>query len=85
MMRMEQRACEVFLKRAGLINDAQFKAGLQAMINAVPRTKEKDKFKRPEAATLEALCLAFFEDISLPVEEEPVQLPEQLEMQLKAR
>lgn len=79
------KACEVFLKRAGLINDAQFKAGLQAMINAVPRTKEKDKFKRPEAATLEALCLAFFEDISLPVEEAPVQLPEQLEMQLKGK
>lgn len=79
------KACEVFLKRAGLINDAQFKAGLQAMINAVPRTKEKDKFKRPEAATLEAVCLAFFEDISLPVEEELVQLPEQMEMQLKAR
>jgi len=79
------KACEVFLKRAGLMNDAQFKAGLQAMINAVPRTKEKDKFKRPEAATLEALCLAFFEDISLPVEEELVQLPEQLEMQFKGK
>jgi hypothetical protein len=79
------KACEVFLKRAALMNDAQFKAGLQAMINAVPRTKEKDKFKRPEAATLESLCLAFFEDISLPVEEELVQLPEQLEMQLKGK
>ncbi|MBC8420682.1 MAG: DUF1156 domain-containing protein [Desulfobacterales bacterium] len=77
------KACEVFLKRAGLLNDAQFKAGLQAMVNAVPRTREKDKFKRPEAATLEALCLAFFDDISLPVEEEPVQLPEQLVLQLK--
>jgi adenine-specific DNA methylase len=79
------KACEVFLKRAGLMNDTKFKAGLQALVNAVPRTKEKDKFKRPEAATLEALCLAFFDDISLPVEEEPVQLPEQLEMQFKAR
>lgn len=79
------KACEVFLKRAGLMNDAQFKAGLQALVNTVPRTKEKDKFKRPEAATLEALCLAFFDDISLPVEEEPVQLPEQLEMQFKTR
>ncbi len=79
------KACEVFLKRAGLMNDAQFKAGIQALVNAIPWTKEKDKFKRPEAATLEALCLAFFEDISLPVEEELVQLPEQLELQLKAR
>ncbi len=74
------KACQVFLERAGLMNDAQFKAGLQAMVNAVPRTKEKGKFKRPEAATLEALCLAFFEDISLPAEEEPVVVPEQLKL-----
>ena len=71
------KACQVFLKGAGLINDSQFKAGLQALINAVPRAKEKGKFKRPEAATLEALCLAFFEDITIPVEETPVSFPEQ--------
>ena len=74
------KACEAFLKQTGLRNDAQFKAGLQAMVNAVPRAKEKGKFKRPEAETLEALCHAFFEDISLPVEEEPVFVPEQMKL-----
>lgn len=74
------KACGVFLKRAGLMNDAHFKAGLQALVNAVPRTREKGQFKRPEAATLEALCLAFFEDITLPIEEEPAHLPEQLKL-----
>ena len=72
------KACQVFLKRAGLLNDPQFKAGLQAMINAVPRTREKGEFKRPEASILEAMSLAFFEDIEIPVEEEPVIAHEQL-------
>jgi putative DNA methylase len=74
------KACEVFLKNAGLLNDAKFKAGLQAMVNAVPWSKEKGKFKRPEAASLEAMCLTFFEDISLPVEEEPALAPEQMKL-----
>jgi len=74
------KACQIFLKGADLLNDAQFKAGLQAMVNAVPRGREKGKFKRPEAATLESLCLAFFEDITLPVEEEPEVPPEQMKL-----
>jgi len=74
------KACQVFLKNTGLMNDSQFKAGIQAMINAVPRTKEKEKFKRPEAGTLEAMCLAFFEDIKIPVEEEPVIVQKQLKL-----
>ncbi|MBW1999020.1 MAG: DUF1156 domain-containing protein, partial [Deltaproteobacteria bacterium] len=74
------KACQVFLKNSGLLNDTRFKAGLQAMINAVPRTKEKDSFKRPEAETLEAICLAFFEDIEIPAEEEPAIVQEQLKL-----
>jgi len=66
------KACEIFLKRAGLMTDSRFKAGLQALVNAVPRTKEKGIFKRPEAAVLDALCMAFFDDIQLSVEEAPV-------------
>ncbi|MEI8173791.1 MAG: DUF1156 domain-containing protein, partial [Deltaproteobacteria bacterium] len=66
------KACEVFLKRTGLLTDARFKAALQALINAVPRTKEKGVFKRPEAAVLESLKMAFFDDIEIPVEEAPV-------------
>ncbi len=36
------------------------------MINAVPRTRVKGKFARPEARMLEALWLAFFEDLEAP-------------------
>lgn len=66
------KACEVFLKRTGLLTDARFKAAIQALVNAVPRTKEKGVFKRPEAAVLESLCRAFFDDVQLPVEEAPI-------------
>jgi putative DNA methylase len=64
------KACEAFLKQAGLRKDATFKACLQAMMNAIPRTKEKGKFVRPEAEVLEAMRLAFFDDIVPPLEEE---------------
>ena len=66
------KACEVFLKRTGLLTDARFKAAIQALVNAVPRTKEKGVFKRPEAAILESLKMAFFDDVQLPVEEAPI-------------
>lgn len=64
-------ACDVFLRKAGLKNDATFKALLQALINAIPRARIKGKFVRPEADILESLRLAFFDDLTAPVEEEP--------------
>ena len=64
-------ACESFLRRAGLRNDPTFKACLQAMINAIPRTRQKGKFVRPEADVLEDMRLAFFDDLEVPQEEEP--------------
>ena len=70
------RACEAFLRRAGLREDATFKACLQALLNAVPRVKQKGAFVRPEAAVLDQLRLAFFDDLAVPNEEappEPVQ------------
>ncbi len=69
------RACEQFLKRTGLLGDPTFRACLQALINAIPRTRVKDRFVRPEAETLEALRLAFFEDLTVPPAEPgpPVQ------------
>jgi putative DNA methylase len=75
-------ACETFLKRAGLRNDGTFKACLQAMINAVPRTRIKGKFVRPEAKVLDSLRLAFFEELAVPAEEEPEAKPEQMRMEL---
>ncbi len=65
-------ACQAFLKRTGLMQDQTFKAVLQAMINAIPRTKNKDNgFVRPESKTLDDLRLSFFDDLSVPIEEEP--------------
>ncbi|MHB8203515.1 MAG: hypothetical protein ACYDHG_07380 [Desulfomonilaceae bacterium] len=64
------KACEAFLKQAQLLTDPAFKSAIQAFVNAIPWTKEKGKFTRPEADILQKLCLAFFEDIELHKEEE---------------
>ncbi len=66
--------CEVFLRETGLRRDGTFRNLLQALLNAIPRTRIKGKFLRPEAETLEAMRLAFFDDIVAPTEEEP-QMP----------
>jgi len=63
--------CGTFLNRTGLMQDPTFKACLQALINAVPRTKTKGKFNRVEAKLLDDLRLAFFDDLVAPKEEEP--------------
>jgi len=67
-------ACDVFLRKSNLKNDATFKALLQSLINAIPRAKIKGKFARPEAETLENMRLAFYPEMTVPVEEEP-QMP----------
>ena len=64
-------ACELFLKKTGLRTDSTFKAALQAFLNAVPRSKVKGKYVRPEAAALEGLRAAFYEELQVPAEEEP--------------
>ena len=65
-------ACDVFLQNRGLKRDTTFKAGLQALINAIPRTKLKGKFARPEADVLDRMRLAFYADeLTAPPEEEP--------------
>lgn len=72
-------ACEAFLRRTGLRMDAAFKACVQAMLNAIPRTKQKGKFVRPEAEVLEGMRLAFFDDLTVPVDEEIKLVEEQLQ------
>jgi len=64
-------ACEAFLKKAGLRTDSTFIAALQAFLNALPRTRVKGEFVRPEAAALDAIRAAFFEELEVPAEEEP--------------
>ena len=73
------KACETFLKKTGLMTDGTFKACMQALLNAIPRTKLKDKFVRPEAHTLDRMRDAFFDDLTVPVEEEVVRGPVQSE------
>ena len=52
---------------------------LQSLLHAVPRTRLKGEFARPEAAVLDNLRLAFYaDDIPLPVEAEPVVGVEQM-------
>jgi len=64
-------ACDVFLRKVNLKNDTTFKALLQSLINAIPRAKIKGKFVRPEAEVLENMHLAFYPEMTVPVEEEP--------------
>ncbi|MDI3339531.1 MAG: DUF1156 domain-containing protein [Sphaerobacter sp.] len=72
------RACQQFLKDATLLRDGRFRACLQALINAIPRTKVKGAFARPEAETLERLRLAFFDDLEVPAEEVPPEVARQM-------
>ncbi|MDI6872052.1 MAG: DUF1156 domain-containing protein [Bacillota bacterium] len=62
-------ACRRFLDASGVGSSAAFKALLQAAMQAIPRTREKGRFIRPEAGVLENMRLAFFPDIEAPVEE----------------
>jgi hypothetical protein len=71
------KACERFLRQARLLGDGTFKACLQALVNAVPRTMKKGKFVRAEAALLDKLRDAFFPDLEVPPEEAPPPLPSQ--------
>lgn len=71
-------ACKRFLTTSGLIKNAPFKACLQAMLHVIPRTKEKGRFLRKEAETLEAIRLAFFGEIEAPPEEIPEVKQEQV-------
>jgi len=63
------RGAERWLKRTGLGGDARFQGLLQALVNAIPRTKTKGEFVRPEAGALDGLRVLFPE---LEVPAEPV-------------
>jgi adenine-specific DNA methylase len=73
--------CDLFLLNRGLKRDTTFKAGLQALLNTIPRTRIKGKFARPEADILDRMRLAFYADeLSVPPEEEPVVQVQQLDL-----
>jgi len=71
-------ACEAFLKRAGLLADGQFRQCIQALLNAIPRTRVRGEWVRVEAELLERLRANFYPDLQAPPEEEPPALPQQL-------
>ena len=55
----ETRGAEAFLRRTRLGEDSRFQAMLQGMVNAIPRTKIKGRFVRPEAEDLDGLGILF--------------------------
>lgn len=59
---------KALIDRAGLANDNRFLACVQGLVNAIPRTKDKGKWVRPEAGLLDALVTAYFPDIEVPEE-----------------
>ena len=63
------RGAEAFMRRTRLNSDTRFHAFLQALANAIPRTKQKGRFVRPEAAALDGLAV-LFPDLQLPDEPE---------------
>jgi putative DNA methylase len=62
---------KTLLDRHGLTTDPRFLALIQGAVNAVPRTRKKGAFVRPEAAALDALVTAYLPSISLPEDEPP--------------
>jgi putative DNA methylase len=59
-------AAKALIDRAGLSRDGRFLACLRGLVNAIPRTKTKGAWVRPEAETLDRLCAAYFPDIEMP-------------------
>jgi adenine-specific DNA methylase len=72
------KACQVFVDRRGFRNDGRLKALVQAMMEAIPTTRDKQgKFLRPEMETLEAMRLLFWSDLPAPKEEEQPKIQEE--------
>jgi hypothetical protein len=59
---------KAMIDRTGLANDSRFMACIQGLVNAIPRTKNKGQWVRPEAGLLDALVTAYFPDIDIPEE-----------------
>lgn len=66
------RGAEEFLRRTSLNADSRFQALLQALVNAIPRTRLKGTLVRPEAEDLDGIFV-LFPDLEIP-EESPSTL-----------
>ena len=58
-------AAKAWVDRVGLTDDQRFQAALQGLVNAMPRTKTKEKWDVPEAEWLDAICF-YFPDVTVP-------------------
>jgi hypothetical protein len=61
-------AARAWLNRTGKAGDPRFHDLVEAALHAIPRTKDKGEFVRPEARVLEGLRATLFEDIAVPSE-----------------
>ena len=59
-------AAKALIERAGFLRDQRFLDTLQGLVRAIPRTRSKGEWARPEAGVLDAICTAWFPDIELP-------------------
>jgi len=58
-------AAKAWLDRTGMASDQRFQAAVQGLVNAMPRSKTKDKWDIEEAGWLDAICF-YFPDITIP-------------------
>ena len=61
-------AARSWFERSGYAEEPRFQDLVRAALHAVPRTKDKGGFVRPEAATLESLRATMFDEIELPAD-----------------
>ena len=66
-------ACREFLGRTGYLQSTEFRQVLQALLEAIPRTRGRDgAFVLPEAKVLDDMRLSLFPELEVPPEPEPV-------------
>lgn len=70
-----------WLARAGFADDVRFRDLIRSALVAIPRTKEKGEWVRPEARALEGLRATLFDDIPAPPDPDAA-LVEDLQQQL---
>jgi len=63
-------AARAWLRRTGLAEDSRLSNLVEAALHAIPRTRDKGEFARPEARILDSLRATLFEHIQAPDDED---------------
>jgi len=71
-------AAKAYIDRNSLADDNRFLGALQGFVSAIPRTRLKGNWVRPEAGILDALCAAYFPSIEMPEAVAAAEASEQL-------